>query len=384
MFCERDRNPPHPMKDKHNAFMSIAIRLARKGAKRAAPNPAVGAVLVKNDRVIAAGYHARFGGPHAERVVLSKARSAAKGATLYVTLEPCCHYGKTPPCTDAIIEAGVRRVVIAHRDPIKFVSGKGVAQLRKARIDVVEGVLRDEAAALNLRYLKRARTGAPYVVLKWAMTLDGKIASASGDSRGISSKQALKYSHSLRSETDAILVGIRTVLADAPQLTCRLVRGRNPVRIVLDGECRLSLDSRLVRSASAVPLIVVTTPRAPAARRRALEARGVEVLTTGGKKGGPGVRGILKKLGNRGCTSVLVEGGGEVHASFLESGLADEVCVFIAPKIIGGISAKTPVAGKGISRISDALRLENPEVKRLGADLLIRGRLRDLSYYLGK
>jgi diaminohydroxyphosphoribosylaminopyrimidine deaminase/5-amino-6-(5-phosphoribosylamino)uracil reductase len=364
--------------------MSMALRLAKRGIKGAAPNPAVGAVIVKNDKVVARGYHARFGGPHAERVALAKAGGAARGATMYVTLEPCRHFGKTPPCTDAIIEAGIRKVVFAHRDPIEFISGKGAAQLKKAGIAVVEGVLREDAALLNLRYLKRARTGTPYVTLKWAMTLDGKIATASGDSRGISSKEALKYAHSLRRDADCVIIGIGTALADDPLLTCRLVRGRNPARIVLDGRCELPLESKLVRSVASAPVIVAATSGAPAARRKALEARGVEVLIVRGHKGRPDVKALLKELCRRNFSSVLVEGGGEAHAAFLESGLADEVCAIVCPRIIGGRGAATPVAGKGIARVSEALQLRHPTVRRLGADTAISGRLKDLSYYVGQ
>ncbi len=373
------------MSEKHEYYMKRAIGLAKRGRKRVPPNPLVGAVVVKGGKIIAGGYHAYFGGPHAERAALKRAGSAARGATLYVTLEPCCHHGKTPPCTDAIIEAGIKKVVVAHRDPIDFVRGKGISQLKRAGIEVVEGVMREESALINLRYLKRARTGAPYVISKWAMSLDGKIAARTGDSRGISSERSLKYSHGLRAEVDAILVGVRTVIVDNPELTCRRVDGPSPARIVLDARCDLPLRSRLVRSARKIPLIVATTSAAPVSRREALTRRGAEVLVVRSrKKNRPDVTALLKALGERGCTSLLVEGGGEVHASFLESGLVDEVCVFVAPGIIGGQTATPAVGGTGANRVADALRLVETHTRRLGPDTLIRGRLRDLSYYLGR
>ncbi len=372
------------MTEKHDIYMKRAIGLARRGRKGAAPNPAVGAVLVKGDKIIAAGCHARFGGPHAERVALKKAGAKARGATLYVTLEPCCHFGKTPPCTEAIIEAGVRKVVIAHRDPIDFVSGKGIAKLKRAGIGIVEGVLREESALMNLPYLKRARTGTPYVILKWAMTLDGKIASHTGDSRGISSEKALGFGHSLRGEVDAILVGLRTVIADDPRLTCRRAQGKNPARIVLDTKCALAPDSKLARTAGRIPLIIATTKMAPTLRRRALSALGAEVIVVGKGSGGIDIKALLTELAERKISSLLVEGGGKVHASFIASGLADEVCALVAPKILGGDKAATPVRGGGIARIADAARLHDLTVKRLGTDTLIRGRLRSLAWYLGR
>ncbi len=372
------------MNEKHEYFMKRAIGLAKRGRKRVSPNPVVGALVVKAGKIIAGGYHAYFGGPHAERAALRRAGSAVRGATLYVTLEPCCHHGKTPPCTDAIIEAGIKKVVIAHRDPIDFVRGKGVALLKRAGISVVEGVLREEAALMNLRYLKRARTGAPYVICKWAMSLDGKIAARTGDSRGISSEKSLKYSHGLRAEADAILIGVRTAVVDNPDLTCRHIDGPSPARIVLDARCDIPLKSRLVRSARKTPLIIATTSAAPKSRREALARSGAEVLICRSRKNRPDVTALLNLLGERCCTNLLVEGGGEVHASFLESGLVDEVCVFVAPGIIGGLTATPAVGGSGVTRVADALRLAEVRTCRLDADTLIRGRLNDLSYYLGK
>ena len=371
------------MKAKHEHYMRRAIALAKRGRRRTAPNPAVGAVIVKGDRIIAGGYHAHFGGPHAERAALKRAGSAARGATLYVTLEPCCHHGKTPPCTDAVIDAGIKKVVLAHRDPIDFVRGKGIARLKRAGIEVVEGVLRDEAALMNLRYLKRARTGAPYVIAKWAMSLDGKIAARTGDSRGISSEKSLDYSHRLRAEVDAVLVGVRTAVVDDPELTCRRCDGPSPARIVLDARCDLPPRSRLVRGARKIPLIVATTSVAPVARREVLTRAGAEIVVLPSRNNRPDVTALLKMLGERCCTSVLVEGGGEAHASFLESGLVDEVCVFVAPGIIGGRTAIPAVGGIGVTHVSRALRLAEVRTRRLGPDTLVRGRLHDVAYYLG-
>jgi diaminohydroxyphosphoribosylaminopyrimidine deaminase/5-amino-6-(5-phosphoribosylamino)uracil reductase len=347
-------------------FMWRSLELARRGLGEVEPNPMVGAVLVRGGRVVAEGWHRRFGGPHAEIDALERAGSKSKGATLYVSLEPCPHFGKTPPCTDRILDAGVREIVAAVRDPNPIVNGKGLQILRRHGLKVRTGPLEDEAVRLNRGFFKAHRVGLPYVAAKWAMTLDGKIATRTGDSRWVSGDRARGWVRSLRDDFQAILVGANTALRDDPGL-----RGgkRDPIRIVLDSNARLPLDSQLVKSAKERRTIVAVTDSAPAAKRRKLERAGVQVI----RIETPDLRLVFEELARSGIHSILVEGGGEVHASLFESGLADEVLVVVAPKIAGGRDAVTPVEGEGLSKMAEALPLKNVTVERLGNDVLIRG-----------
>ncbi len=358
------------------------MRLAAKGRGTVEPNPMVGALIVRDGRVVGKGWHRKYGGPHAEiRAIRAAGAPTSRGATLYVTLEPCTHFGKTPPCVDAIIKAGVRRVVIATRDPFPEVRGKGVQKLKRAGVHVIEGVLAKEARKLNAGYFKRVTTGMPRVIAKWAMTLDGKIAAYTGDSRGISSRDSLRYVHLLRSHVDAVIVGINTVLADDPLLTARYrpPRGASPIRsqplrVILDANCRLPLTSRIVQTARRFDTLAAVTRHAPASRIERLAKRGVTVRAFGASKKTVNLRGLLKHLGTkRGLTNVLIEGGSEVLADAFEKELVDEVRVIVAPKILGGADAVTPVGGKGVARIVDALRLAEVEYRPLGPDILITG-----------
>ena len=349
--------------------MTRCLELARLGRGSVEPNPLVGAVLAKGGRVVAEGWHRRFGGPHAEVDALTRAGARAKGATLYVNLEPCCHQGKTPPCTGAILAAGVREVVAALKDPNPLVNGKGLAILRRKGLRVRAGVLADEAAALNRGFLKVHRRGLPYVCAKWAMTLDGKIATRTGDSRWISGEQSRAWLHKLRDEFQAILVGANTALRDDPSLKGG---GRDPIRIVLDSNARLPLESQLVRTARERRTIVVVTESAPPGKVRGLQRAGVEIVTLEALD----LRVLFEELARAGIQSILVEGGGEVHASLFAQGLADEVLVFVAPKVIGGRDAVTPVEGEGLERMSEALRLEDVTLERLGDDAVLRARVR--------
>jgi diaminohydroxyphosphoribosylaminopyrimidine deaminase/5-amino-6-(5-phosphoribosylamino)uracil reductase len=353
-------------------WMARALELAERGRGHVEPNPLVGAVLVQRGEVVGEGWHENFGRAHAEVNALAKAGAAARGATLYVTLEPCRHYGKTPPCTQAILSAGVRRVVAGMLDPFPAVSGQGAAQLREAGIVVETGLSEKEARRLNAPYLKLLKTGRPYVHAKWAMTLDGKIATRTGDSKWISGETARRHTHQLRGRMDAIIVGIGTVLADNPCLTVRPPGPRVPVRIILDSQGRLPGDSTLATTARDTPVLLITAGES--ARACALRTLGCEMLTLPASGGRPNVDSLLNELGRRRMTNVLVEGGAQVLGSFFDAKAVDEVHAFIAPTIAGGISM-TAVAGLGIEKISEALRLAEWSVIEIGKDILIHGRM---------
>ncbi|HLY09542.1 MAG TPA: bifunctional diaminohydroxyphosphoribosylaminopyrimidine deaminase/5-amino-6-(5-phosphoribosylamino)uracil reductase RibD [Planctomycetota bacterium] len=349
-------------------FMRRALALAERGGVAVAPNPKVGAVVVRGGRIVGEGFHRRFGGPHAEVGALRAAGAGARKATLYVSLEPCSpHPKKTPPCTDLIAHTGVARVVCAMRDPNPAVRGRGVALLRRAGIRVDVGLLAREAEELNSAFVKFHTTGLPWVAVKWATTLDGKIATRTGDSRWISGEASRAWLHRWRDTFQAILVGSGTVLRDDP--TLRGARTR-PARIILDTGARTPLGAQVVRSARDHATVIAVSAKAPAARIRALERAGVQILRLELLD----LKLVLEALAGQGLHRILVEGGGEVHSSVLEERLADEACVFVAPKIIGGRDAKTPVEGDGVARMADALLLEKLEVERSGDDVRIRGR----------
>lgn len=358
------------MLDEH--YMKQALRLARRGQGRTSPNPMVGAVIVKDGRVIGRGYHRNYGGAHAEVNAIRNAREDVSGATLYVTLEPCAHYGKTPPCTEAIIRNKIERVVIGVIDPNSLVSEKGVSALRQRGIEVQVGVLEEDCRRLNEAYFKHIATGLPLVTVKFAQSLDGRIATATGNSRWISSEKFRRVAHRWRAASDVIMVGIESVLADDPQLTVRLVKGKSPVRVILDSRLRIPLEARVVREQEAAPTIIATTSRADAAKKARLEEMGVEVLAVPVSGGRIDLKKLLGLLGGRGYTSVLVEGGGGMITSCLRQRLADKIVAAIAPRIIGeGIAA---VGDLGISRVSRALRLSFDRVYRSGDDLVIEAR----------
>jgi diaminohydroxyphosphoribosylaminopyrimidine deaminase/5-amino-6-(5-phosphoribosylamino)uracil reductase len=351
-------------------FMRLALELAAKGLGRVAPNPMVGAVVVGDGRIVGEGWHRAFGGPHAEVGALRAAGAGARGATLYVTLEPCCpHPKKTPPCTDLIARSGVRRVVAAMRDPNPLVDGKGLALLRRAGVRAESGILAAEARAQNAAYVKFHTRGLPYVVAKWAMTLDGKIATHTGDSRWVSGEASRRWLHRYRDTFQAIVVGSGTVLRDDPTLRGATTR---PTRIVLDTKARTPLDAVLVKTARRQPTILAVANPAPGERLRRLRDAGVEIIQLATLD----LRLVFEALAQEGLHRILVEGGGEVHASVFEQGLADEACVFVAPKIVGGRGAKTPVEGGGLDRMVQAMGLEKVVVERIGDDVLIRGRVK--------
>jgi diaminohydroxyphosphoribosylaminopyrimidine deaminase/5-amino-6-(5-phosphoribosylamino)uracil reductase len=351
------------MTDADLSWMKRALELAKRGRGYVEPNPLVGAVVVSEGRLVGEGWHQRYGQAHAEVHALAAAGDAARGATLYVTLEPCCHHGKTPPCTDAVLRAGIARVVAAMSDPFPQVAGKGAALLRAAGVPVELGLAEAEARRLNAPYLKLLSTGRPYVHAKWAMTLDGKIATRSGDSRWISNDASRRRVHVLRGRMDAILVGIGTALADDPLLTARPPGPRTALRIVLDSRGRLPLTSQLVRTAREAPVLVVTSEAAAVQHQQELAALGCEVQVLPGEDGRPSVAALLDELGRRRLTNLLVEGGGEVLGSFRDADAIDEVHVFIAPRLAGGAGAKTPIEGQGVARIEEALSLAQWQVE---------------------
>ena len=351
--------------------MARALALARKGAGRVSPNPMVGCVIVKDGQVIGEGWHQKCGSLHAERNAFAACTQDPAGATLYVTLEPCCHWGRTPPCTDAILEHKIARVVVGCLDPNPLVAGKGVELLRAHGVEVTTGVLEGECKACNAVFFHYIQTKTPFVVLKYAMTLDGKIAACTGHSRWVTGETARAHVHQTRNWLSAILVGVGTVLADDPPLTCRMEGGRNPVRIVCDSHLRTPLTSQLIRTAKEVPTLLAAVERGETAEE--LEAAGVEILLCKEKEGKVDLADLMAKLGARGIDSVLLEGGGELAFSALEAGVVHKVQAYIAPKLVGGRTAKTPLGGAGFPTMDRAVRLEHLTLTRLGDDILMEG-----------
>ena len=356
--------------------MRRAIWLAKKGGGYVHPNPLVGCVVVKDDEIIAEGYHEKYGEFHAERNALTRCKSETKGASLYVTLEPCCHYGKTPPCTEIIIEKGIKKVYVGILDPNPLVAGKGVKMLQDAGIEVEVGICADEIRELNKVFLKYITTKRPYVIMKTAMTLDGKIAAFTGDSKWVTNEESRKMVHQLRSEMAGVIVGIGTVLADDPMLNVRLDGDHHqPARIVVDSNLRIPIDSQLVKTAMEYRTIIATVVIPSAEGARNLLNAGCEVLQCDSANGHVDINDLMNKLGAMGIDSLLLEGGGTINAAFLEAGCVDEVWTFIAPKIIGGESAKTSVLGRGIERMSDAIQLQDIDIQNINGDILIKGKI---------
>ena len=361
--------------------MQRALSLARQAVGRTSPNPAVGAVLMKDGRVVGEGYYRGPGSRHAEVAALRQAGEAALGATMYVTLEPCCHQGRTPPCTRAIVKAGVREVHFPHLDPDPKVCGQGRAELESAGVRVVTGEGEREARRINEAYIKQRTSGLPFVTAKFASSLDGKIAAASGDSRWVSGRQARQWAHRQRARVDVIMVGVNTVLLDDPQLTARpggrLAR-RQPLRVVADSRGRTPVSARVLQGSA--PTLVATTEASPPAWREAMASAGAEVAVLGSEREGHvDLPSLLRLLGERGLLSLLVEGGGELLGSFFDRGLVDKVEAIVVPVIVGGTSF-TAVGGGGVQRMADALRLHEVEVERLGADLLVTGYTRQQAF----
>ncbi len=351
-------------------YMQLALKLAEKGMGKTAPNPMVGAVIVKDNQVIGQGYHKQYGALHAERDAFASLTQAAEGATLYVTLEPCCHYGKTPPCTDAIIDHNIKRVVVATLDPNPLVAGKGIQILKEHGIDVTVGILEQEALHLNHVFFHYITTNLPYLVMKYAMSADGKIATHTGASKWITSKEARKHVHQLRHQYKAIMVGINTVLSDDPLLTCRILDGCNPIRIVCDTNCRIPLQSRILQTANKVPTYIayhsITKDK-----KKAIEKSGARLLEIPLQDKHLNLTILIKKLGELGIDSILVEGGGCLNESLLKTGLVNALKVYLAPKIIGGSKSKTPVEGLGVDTLDEAYQFTLTDISTLGNDILL-------------
>ncbi len=363
-------------------MMRRALELAERGRGRVEPNPVVGAVVALGETIVGEGHHEFFGAPHAEVNALTAAGDRARGATLYVTLEPCCHHGKTPPCTDAIAAAGVSRVVAAMQDPFHAVSGGGFAALRSAGIKLEVGLCETQALRLNAPFVKLNLRGLPFFIAKWAMTLDGKIATVTGDSKWVSSDASRNLVQEMRNRADAVVVGVRTAVLDDPLLTCRLPGGRNPRRIIIDTQARLPLTSRLVRTVNEAPVWVACGPSAPEASLRALSRAGCRIIQLPEghhraegpeRRRGVSVAALAEILGRELITNVLVEGGAAVLASFFEAKLVDRVKAFIAPKLLGGEHAPGAIGGAGVRSMGQAWTLGEITVTRIAEDVLIEG-----------
>lgn len=361
------------MSEQDIAYMKLALELAEKGRGAVAPNPMVGAVIVKDGRIIGSGYHEKIGEGHAEVNAFRSATEDVAGATIYVTLEPCSHYGKTPPCADKIIEKKIARVVIAALDPNPLVSGRGVKKILDAGIEVVTGVLADESIRLNEVFMKYIVKKEPFVVMKVAMSLDGKIATRTGESKWITGEPAREQVHRLRSALSGIMVGVQTVIADDPQLTARIPNGKNPVRIIVDSTLRIPLDANVLKNQDLAKTIIGTTAKADREKAALLEQAGIELVTVPEKDGTTDLSALMKILGESGIDSILLEGGATLNFAALDAGIVDKVQIYIAPKLIGGSTSKTPVGGKGIDKLSDAFKVKELTATLVGQDVLLEG-----------
>ena len=356
-------------------YMQRALDLAKNGWGWTSPNPMVGAVIVKDGEIIGEGWHAKYGELHAERAALAACAGDPAGATMYVTLEPCCHQGKQPPCTDAILEAKIARVVIGSADPNPQVAGKGVQILRDAGVEVTEGVLKEECDALNDVFFHYITTGQPFVVLKYAMTLDGKLAAYTGVSKWITGEKARAHVQLQRGRYRAIMVGVGTVLGDDPRLTCRAEGGRNPLRVICDTHLRTPLTAVVVQTAALIPTLIATCSDDAEAVAK-YQAKGCQVVTFPKKGDTVDITAVMAYLGKNGVDSVLLEGGSGLHWSALEAGLVNKVQAYIAPKLLGGAEARSPVGGKGFPTPSDVVKVENITITQLGPDYLLEGEVK--------
>lgn len=364
-------------------YMRRAIKLAKKGSGHVNPNPLVGAVIVRDGEIIGEGYHECYGQLHAERNAIANAKkrgNSLEGSTIYVTLEPCCHYGKTPPCTEAIIEEKIARVVVGSDDPNPLVSGKGFQMLREKGIEVIPHFLKEECDAMNHVFFHYIRTGTPYVAMKYAMTMDGKIACYTGDSKWVTGEESRAHVQTLRNHYKGIMAGIGTVLADDPMLNCRIEGGRDPIRIIADSHLRIPMDSQLVRTAGQQPLIVACLPDADEEKAAQLKEKGIEVLRIPGvttaditeeQKEVISLPVLMKELGARKIDGILLEGGGQLNESALQAGIVQRVYCYIAPKIFGGAQAKTPVEGQGLAKAADAWHFTRIGMQEFGQDILL-------------
>lgn len=353
--------------------MKSALRLAKIGKGKVDPNPMVGAVIVKENKVIAKGWHQSYGEAHAEVTAFENAITDVEGATMYVTLEPCSHYGKTPPCADMIIKKKIKRVVVGTLDPNPLVAGQGVKKLVDAGIEVLIGVLEKECRDINRVFMKYIAEKKPFVVMKTAMSLDGKIATKKGESKWITGAKARESVHELRNEMAGIMVGINTVIKDNPQLICRIENGKNPIRIIVDSKLRISIDSKVLENQDIAKTIIATTDQGDIRKKKEIEEKGVKVLVVKSLEGRVDLQDLMSKLAEEKIDSILLEGGATLNFSALEQSIVDKVRIYIAGKIIGGDQSKTPVGGRGIDLLRDAFQLENIKYKSVGKDLLVEG-----------
>lgn len=353
--------------------MKSALRLAKKGKGKVDPNPMVGAVIVKENKVIAKGWHESYGEAHAEVRAFENAITDVEGATMYVTLEPCSHYGKTPPCADMIIKKKIKRVVVGTLDPNPLVAGQGVKKLIDSGIEVLTGVLEKECRDINRVFMKYIAEKKPFVVMKTAMSLDGKIATKTGESKWITGAKARESVHELRNEMAGIMVGINTVIKDNPQLTCRIENGKNPIRIIVDSKLRIPIDSKVLENQDIAKTIISTTDQGDIRKKKEIEEKGVKVLVVKSLEGRVDLQDLMSKLAEEKIDSILLEGGATLNFSALEQSIVDKVQIYIAGKIIGGDQSKTPVGGRGIDLLRDAFQLENIKYKSVGEDLLVEG-----------
>ncbi|MDI6763941.1 MAG: bifunctional diaminohydroxyphosphoribosylaminopyrimidine deaminase/5-amino-6-(5-phosphoribosylamino)uracil reductase RibD [Thermodesulfobacteriota bacterium] len=359
------------LRDDDKRWMRRALRLAKKGRGRTSPNPMVGAVLVKDGRVVGEGYHVRAGEVHAEIIAMRKAGDEARGSTLYINLEPCSHYGKTPPCAPALIEAGVKKAVVGMEDPNPLVKGRGLEMLRAAGLDVEVGIFEEACQKLNEAFCKYIQTKEPFVILKIAATLDGKIATQHGESKWITGEDSRRLAHRLRDEADGLLVGIGTILKDDPLLTARIKGGRDPYRIILDSRLRIPEKAKIIDQ-NLEMTILATTELAPKEKMESLEKRGVRVLILDSVQGRVNLKSLLSRLGEMGMMSLLVEGGSEVNGSFLNEGLIDKIFLFLSPRLLGG-QALGIFGGRGTEKLEGALSLNQLKIKKVGEDILLEG-----------
>lgn len=355
--------------------MKLAIELAKKGVGYVNPNPLVGAVIVKDGKIVGQGYHRAFGEDHAEVDAIKNSNGDITNSTMYVTLEPCSHYGKTPPCVNTIIKNGISKVVVAMKDPNPIVSGRGINILRESGVEVIVGVLEEEARRLNEVFIKYITKNKPFVILKTAMTLDGKIATTIGDSKWISNEKSRYYVHKLRHKVSVIMVGINTIIKDNPKLTTRLneIEGKDPIRVIVDSKGRVPISSNILNIKSNSKTIIATTDKMDKNKVKEIEAKGGEVIVTPATDNKVDIKYLIKKLGQQGIDSILLEGGGTLNYSCLNEGVVDKVISFISPKIIGGSEAKTPIEGKGKDYIRDSFKLRDISVSRFDEDIMIEG-----------
>lgn len=357
-------------------FMKMAIELAKKGRGKVNPNPLVGAIIVRNGKIIGEGYHKKYGGNHAEVEAINNATENVKGATIYVNLEPCFHYGKTPPCVNKIISSGISKVVIGHLDPNPLVAGKSIEKLKSLGIEVRVGVLEEECLKLNEAFIKYIKTNLPYVVLKSGVSLDGNIATKTGESKWITGAISIEKVHELRNELTGIMIGVNTVIIDDPRLTCNIDGARSPIRIILDSNLRIPLDSKILKTAYMYETIIVTTNNIDLNKKLLVEELNAKILVVDSINGKIDLSKLMIKLGSMGIDSILLEGGGAVNYSALEAGIVDKIMLFMAPIIIGGEESKKFVGGNGVDLLTNSFKVSNLKIESLGEDILITGYIR--------